>query len=204
MSKKKANTKNLTSLLSGFLIACLLISFMIALVWQGGDILTNVGELAVIMAGFGATLGYQIGTSMKKSFGSFLWSIGFSSTILAAFLAFAITQDFSVTPILVLVLGTSLGGFATLVISGEIEHMERLEGFIGRLFQWMGAALLVLHVSVAYLFPSAGFVVNQLMTGVTNPNLVATWFALLLVDIAAILLMYRFVEQKAPEVPESD
>ncbi len=72
MSKKKANTRNITSLLSGFLIACLVISFMIALVWQGGDILTNVGELAVIMAGFGATLGYQIGTSMKKSFGSFL------------------------------------------------------------------------------------------------------------------------------------
>ncbi len=68
----------------------------------------------------------------------------------------------------------------------------------------MGAALLVLHVSLAYLFPSAGFVVNQLMTGVTNLNLVTSWFALLLVDIAAILLMYRFVERKIPETRESD
>jgi len=171
---------------------------MIALVWQGGETITNVGELAIIIAGFGATLGHQIGSSMKGEFGSFLWSIGFSATILAAFLIFAILQDQSVAPILFVILGTSLAGFATLVLSGEIEELETLERFVQNSFRWLGAGLLVLHISVAYLYPSAGFVLEQLTSGVTNANLVTTWLALLFVVLASIFIVHHLVRKEAP------
>ena len=134
----------------------------------------------------------------KRSFGSFLWSIGFSATILSAFLLFAILQDWSVAPILIVILGTSLGGFATLVLSGQIDEMASLDKFIQQSFRWVGAGLLVLHISAAYLYPSAGFVMEQLRTGVTNPNLVASWFALLLLVIISIFITHYLTTRESP------
>lgn len=180
------------SLVSGIMIAGLIIAFMIALVTEGGAILTNIGELAIIISGFGVMLGYQLGSSMKKSLGSFIWSMGFSGTILIAFLVIAILENQSVAPLLIVILGTSIGGFALLVLSGEIRKIAALEEFLNKWFRWIGAGLLVFHISVAYLYPSLDAIVYQLTNGVTDPNLVAMWSALLVVMIGVLIGIHYF------------
>ena len=201
--KPSLTRTELLSVLSGIMIAGLLVALIVALVLQGDVVLTNIAEATFVIAGFGSLVGYQLGASIGRSKGSFLWSLGFTTTVLIAFLVIAIAEDLSLAPLLIIVLACSCGGFLALMLSGEETKVASLEVFMSRWFRWIAASLLLFHIVLAYLVPSAGDVAGQIGGGITNPNLVTVWSLLLVVVIAVLPVVWYFSQKVDPALVEA-
>lgn len=190
------------SVLSGMMIAGLLVAVVVTLVLHGDVVVSNIAELSFVIAGFGALVGYQLGVTIAQSEDSFLWSIGFTTTVLIAFFSIAIVEDLSLAPLLIIILVCSSGGLLALMLSGEATKVASLEVFMRRWFRWIASGLLLFHIVIAYLSPSAGYVWGQIGGGITDPDLVTLWFLLLVVVIAVVPVVWYFSLKVDPAAVE--